>query len=268
LKVIAEGKTDKGTVRENNEDNFCILEKQPLYVVADGMGGHASGEIASKLAIDIIRDYFNNPDTSRQLQIGEYKEDYSEATNKLGSAIRLANKAIFEAAQTNPLWHGMGTTIVAAFLNGKRLSIAHVGDSRIYLIRLGDIEQLTDDHSLVSEQVKREMITKEQARESKMKNVLTRALGVAPEVKVDLNELSLMQGDTLLLCSDGLTAMVPDEDILSVMTATTDPSIACEQLISLANENGGEDNITVITVYIKKESWFSSFFNVKKWFRR
>jgi len=268
LKLIVEGKTDRGIIRENNEDNFCILEKQPLYMVADGMGGHASGEIASKIAIDIIRDYFNNPDASRQLQIGEYREDYSEATNRLGSAIRLANQAIYEAARTNPLWQGMGTTIVAAFLNGKRLSIAHVGDSRIYLIRLGDIEQLTDDHSLVSEQVKREMITKEQARESKMKNVLTRALGVAPDVKVDLDELSLMQGDVLLLCSDGLTTMVPDEDILSVVTSTTDPAIACEQLISLANENGGEDNITVITAYIKKESWFSSLFNVKKWFRR
>jgi len=268
LKIVVEGKTDKGRIRENNEDNFCVLDKQPLFVVADGMGGHASGEIASKIAIDIIKDYFDGPQANRQLQIGEYKTDCSEATNRLGSAIRLANKAIYEAAQTNPLWHGMGTTIAAAFLNGRRLSIAHVGDSRIYLVRSGDIEQLTDDHSLVSEQVKREMITKEQARESKMKNVLTRALGVAPEVKVDLDELSLMQGDTLVLCSDGLTTMVSDEDILSVVGSTSDPAIACEQLIDLANENGGEDNITVITVYLKKESWFSSLFNVKKWFRR
>ena len=158
----------------------------------------------------------------------------------------------------------MGTTIVTAMINDGRLSIAHVGDSRIYLVRAGTIEQLTDDHSLVYEQVKRDMMTKEEAELSEMKNVLTRALGTKPEVAVDLDELTLAQGDALVLCTDGLTTMVSDDDILSVVMSLDDPGAACERLVDMANENGGKDNVTVIVAYLRKSGWLSALFNIFK----
>jgi len=142
LNLTAGGKTDQGLVGANNEDNFYLDEKQGLLVVADGMGGHASGEIASKLAVNVIRDYFEGP----QKLIGAANPAYSDATNKLNCAIRLANQAVYEAAQSSPQLKGMGTTIVAVLLTGNKLSIAHIGDSRAYLIRADNIDQLTDDH--------------------------------------------------------------------------------------------------------------------------
>lgn len=267
--LVISGKTDLGRVRQNNEDNLYFSEGDGLLLVADGMGGHASGEVASKIAIDIMRDYFNGITEGHQLQVGTYQEEFSEPTNRLGSAIRLANQAIYEAAKGNPLWHGMGTTIAATLITGNRLSIAHVGDSRVYLIRAGSMEQLTDDHSFVSEQVKREIISKEQARESEMKNVLTRALGVVPEVDVDLDELSLLDDDVLVLCSDGLTGMVEDDEIFAIVNTLHDPAVACEDLINRANQNGGRDNVTVIVAEItKKKGWLHRFLNFKEWFRR
>lgn len=269
MKFLAGTRTDKGIIRQNNEDNFYVAEGDGILLVADGMGGHASGEVASKIAVDVIRDYFDGIKTGRELQVGRYREEFSEATNKIGSAVRLANQAIYEASKGNPLWHGMGTTVVATLITGNRLSIAHVGDSRVYLVRAGDMEQLTDDHSLVSEQVKRELITKEQAKESDIKNILTRALGVNPEVEVDLDELALLNGDILILCTDGLTTMVEEDEILSVVTTTDDPDMACEKLISMANENGGRDNVTVIVARaVKKRRWFNFLFNLKEWLRR
>lgn len=269
MRFVVSGKTDIGVVRQNNEDNLYISQDDGLLLVADGMGGHASGEVASKITVDIMRDYFNGVKEGRQLQIGPYQEDLSEPTNRLGSAIRLANQAIYEAAQGNPLWHGMGNTIAATLITGNRLSIAHVGDSRVYLVREGSIEQLTDDHSFVSEQVKREIISKEQAKASEMKNVLTRALGVHPEVEVDLEELSLLDGDMLLLCTDGLTGMVDDEEIFAITNTLHDPAAACEDLIARANQNGGKDNITVVIAEIeKKKGWFYRILHFKEWFRR
>ena len=269
MKFLAGARTDKGIIRQNNEDNFYVAEGDGILLVADGMGGHASGEVASKIAIDVIRDYFDGIKTGRELQVGRYCEEFSEATNKIGSAVRLANQAIYEASKGNPLWHGMGTTVAATLITGNRLSIAHVGDSRVYLVRANDMEQLTDDHSLVSEQVKRELITKEQAKESDIKNILTRALGVNPEVEVDLDELALLNGDILILCTDGLTTMVEEDEIVSVVTTTDDPDMACERLISMANENGGRDNVTVIVARaVKKRRWFHVLFNFREWFRR
>lgn len=267
--LAVDGKTDKGLVRQNNEDNFYATEKTGLLLVADGMGGHASGEVASKIAIDVIRDYLDSTGTERPLLLGPLKEEFSETTNRIGSAVRLANRSIYDAAAGNPQWHGMGTTIVAVLLTENLASIAHVGDSRVYLARAGSLQQLTDDHSLVSEQVKHELITKEQARESEMKNVLTRALGVAPEVDVDLDELTLSGDDILILCTDGLSNMVSDEDMLSVVTRFKDPTVACQQLISMANENGGKDNITVVVAYAReKKGWLCSLISFMKWFRR
>jgi serine/threonine protein phosphatase PrpC len=264
LILTARGKTDQGLVRANNEDNFYLDEKLGLLVVADGMGGHASGETASQLAVNIIRDYFQGA----QKLIGNYNHSYAEATNKLKSAINLANIAVYEAAQSSPQLKGMGTTIAAALLSGNKLSIAHIGDSRVYLIRAGNIEQLTDDHSIVSEQVKNDLITKEEAIKSDMKNILTKALGVSPDTEPDLQELTMFDGDILLLCSDGLTIMVSDEAILEIISFAGNPDAVCNSLISAANENGGKDNVTVVAGYLKKKKWYRALFKFMEFFRR
>jgi serine/threonine protein phosphatase PrpC len=268
LQLIVSARTDQGLVRPNNEDNFYVAEERDILVVADGMGGHASGEVASKMAIDIIRDSVHSESGENEPIIGKYNDDYSDVTNRIGSAMRLANMAIYEASQNDPRWQGMGTTLAAVAVNDKRLSIGHVGDSRVYLIRAGDIAQLTDDHTLVYEQVKREIMTKEEADVSDMKNLLTRAVGIRPEVEVDLDELTLADGDILILCTDGLSSMVTDDDILSVVISVEDPSVACDRLVDLANNNGGQDNITVIVAYLKKSNWLSSLFKLFEWFRR
>jgi serine/threonine protein phosphatase PrpC len=264
LNLSARGKTDQGLVRANNEDNFYLDEKLGLLVVADGMGGHASGETASSLAVNIIRDYFQEPSKL----IGDNDPSFSATTNRLGSAIRLANLAVFEAAQNSPQLTGMGTTIAAALLNGNRLSIGHIGDSRVYLIRAGNIEQLTDDHSVVNEQVRRDIITKEEAAKSEMKNILTKALGISMDTEADLDELTMFDGDILLLCSDGLNTMVSDETILDIFSFANDPVAACDSLVDAANKNGGKDNITVVIGYIKKKKWYSALLKFKESFWR
>ncbi|HEX7415638.1 MAG TPA: SpoIIE family protein phosphatase, partial [Smithellaceae bacterium] len=154
---------------------------------------------------------------------------------------------------------GMGTTIAAALMIDNKLSIAHIGDSRVYLIRSDNIEQLTDDHSIVNEQIKRNIITKEDAAKSTIKNLLTKALGISPEAEAELNELTLFDGDILLLCSDGLNTMLTDEAILKIISSAKRPIDACDFLINAANEKGGKDNITVIVGYIKKKNWHSAF---------
>ncbi len=267
MELLVGAKTDVGRTRKNNEDNFLVMEKPRLLLVADGMGGHASGEIASRMAVETIRNFFDSGGR-KGLQIGAYDEDYSEATNRLGSAIRFANMAIHEAAAANPAWQGMGTTVVAGILSDRRLSIAHVGDSRLYLIRAGGIEQLTDDHSVVAEQVKRELISRDEARKSEMKSILTRALGTEAEVDVDLCEMTMSDEDILILCSDGLSNMVTDEDLLSMVSSSKDPDAACAALVDLANSNGGKDNITVVTAYLLKEGWLSSLWKFFGWGRR
>jgi len=264
LKVTACGKTDRGQVRANNEDNFYLDEKLGLLVVADGMGGHASGETASTLAVNVIRDYFQG----RQKIIGEYADNFSEATNRLMSAIRLANQAVYEAAQNSPHLQGMGTTIVAVLLTENKLSIAHIGDSRAYLIRGGSVDQLTDDHSIVNEQVKRSMLTKEEASQSEMKNLLTKALGVRPDTEADLDELTMFDDDTLLLCTDGLSNMITNETALEIISSADSVERACGALIDAANEKGGKDNITAVVGHIQKKKWYSALMKYMEFFRR
>jgi protein phosphatase len=268
LEIIAYGRTDKGLVRPNNEDGFYIDDKAGLLVVADGMGGHASGEIASNLATDVIRDYFKAFKEGRAALMGKFDEEYSEMAKAIGSSVRLANQAIYEAAKSNVAWQGMGTTVAAVAIKRNRLSIAHVGDSRVYLVRAGDIEQLTDDHSVVYEQVKRELLTSEEAQKSEIRNLLTRALGVSSDVEVDVSELTLSAGDILVLCTDGLNTMVSDDDILALAVSTKDPAAVCDRLVELANKQGGRDNITVIVGFIRNKSWISFLLNLKEWFRR
>jgi serine/threonine protein phosphatase PrpC len=241
LKLIAHSKTDKGLVRSENEDHFCIEGSLGFLAVADGLGGRAAGKIASQMGIDTLRDYLKNEKES--------------TTNRMVEGIRLANQAIYDASSSNPEWNGMGTTIAAVLLDENRLSIAHVGDSRVYLIRSGNIEQLTDDHTFVFEQVKRGFLTREEAEESGMKHILSRALGTAPDVDVDLDELTVSEDDKFVLCSDGLSSLVSDDEILSAVMSSTAPGTACEQLVTMANQKGGYDNITVIVAFLYKEGW-------------
>lgn len=250
MKFLAAGQSDKGVSRQNNEDNFCVDEDLRLFIVADGMGGAAAGEVASRMAVETIRNHVKRSSARNEPFVGGYDKRFSGASNRIASGIRLANQSIYEASQSNVKWRGMGTTVAAALLDGSKMSIAHAGDSRIYLIRTSSIIQLTDDHSIVSEQVKSGLLTKEEAEGSEVRNIITRALGSAPSVEVDLDEIDIMDGDRVVLCSDGLTIMVPDSVILSTVAVSDEPDRACSALIDIANKNGGKDNITVALVYL------------------
>jgi len=264
VKLIAFGKTDIGVERTKNEDHFCSDEDIGLFVVADGIGGHASGEVASKMAAEVIRDYMKMSITGKEGVIGERNAHFSEATNRVAAGIRYANQSIYEASQSHATLHRMGTTVAAAFITGNKLSIAHVGDSRVYLVRERELFPLTDDHSVVSEQLKQGLITKEEAEVSRIGNVITRALGYEKTVDIDLNELDIMEGDRILLCTDGLTRMVPDNVILSTVISVDKPEDACTILIDTACANGGKDNITVIVIYVLHDGWISK---LKGYFR-
>ncbi|MFH1014719.1 MAG: Stp1/IreP family PP2C-type Ser/Thr phosphatase [Nitrospirota bacterium] len=250
MKFLAAGQSDKGVSRQNNEDNFCVDDDLRLFIVADGMGGAAAGEVASRMAVEIIRDHVKRSSAGNEPFVGGYDKRFSGASNRIASGIRLANQTIYEASQSNVKWRGMGTTVAAALLDGSKMSIAHAGDSRIYLIRTSSIIQLTDDHSIVSEQVKSGLLTKEEAEGSEVRNIITRALGSAPSVDIDLDEIDIMDGDRVVLCSDGLTTMVTDNVILSTVAVSDEPDRACGALIDIANKNGGKDNITVALVYL------------------
>jgi serine/threonine protein phosphatase PrpC len=264
VQIVSGGVTDVGRVRSNNEDCFRIVEPLNLYVLSDGMGGEAHGEVASAMAVDTVIKYCSDPSSdSAGSSLGTPQPGWSEKTRRLTSAVHLANKNIFDSAEANPEQHGMGATITAAWIDGSRLSIAHVGDSRAYLLRSGTLQQLTSDHSLVAEQVRRGILTPAEAEESEMQSVLLRALGAVSEIQVDTEEHVLFSRDILMLCCDGLTRMVAEAEIAGTLQAETDPTRAAEKLVQLANERGGVDNITVIVVRIGAESrgWFS-------WLRR
>ena len=265
MRIVSGGVTDVGRVRSNNEDCFRIVEPLNLFVLSDGMGGEAHGEIASALAVETIVKYCTDAVNGQApTTYGNLEPAWSERTRWLTSAAHLANKNIYESAEAHPQQHGMGATLTAAWINGSRLSIAHVGDSRAYLLRGGTLQQLTSDHSLVAEQVRRGILTAAEAEESEMQSVLLRALGAHPEVEIDTDEVEIIPRDVLLLCSDGLTRMVTEPEIAGALQAETVPSAAAERLIALANENGGVDNVTVIVVRFEDDAnkgWFS-------WMRR
>jgi serine/threonine protein phosphatase PrpC len=260
VRIVSGGVTDVGRVRSNNEDCFRIVEPLNLYVLSDGMGGEAHGEVASAMAVDTIVQSCQDPngDPNATAVIAS-SSGWSHKTRLLTKAVHLANKSIYDAAEANPDQHGMGATVTAAWIEGSRLSIAHVGDSRAYLLRAGSLQQLTSDHSLVAEQVRRGILTPAEAEQSEMQSVLLRALGAVPEIEVDTEEHLLFARDILMLCCDGLTRMVTEPEIAGTLQAETDPTRAAEKLIALANERGGVDNITVIVVRIGAESrgWFS-----------
>jgi PPM family protein phosphatase len=265
VQIVSSGLSDVGRVRTNNEDSFRIVEALNLFILSDGMGGEAHGEVASAMAVDVINKYCeSDKEDSGATVLDEAPSSISSRTRRLKSAVAQANFQIFQAAQKNPEQRGMGATITALWLKDTLLSIAHVGDSRAYLLRNGNLQQLTNDHSLVAEQVRRGLITPQQAEESEMQSVLLRALGAHPEVEIDTDEVEIIPRDVLLLCSDGLTRMVTEPEIAGALQAEMVPSAAAERLIALANENGGIDNVTVIVVRFEDDAnkgWFS-------WIRR
>lgn len=258
LAIQAAGKTDVGVVRTNNEDNFGYDAREGIFVVCDGMGGQAAGELASKIAVDTVMNYFHQESRKSDSQVlGRGFSDVSDRANSLANAIHLANQAIQDAAAHNPGQAGMGSTIVAVCTAGSEFSIANIGDSRIYLIRGEAIQQLTSDHSLVMEQVRRGLMTLEEAEKSEMQNVIVRALGTEESVEPDLEDHEFVPGDVLMLCSDGLSRYVKENIILEIIRGTEDLEQACEKLIEAAKTGGSDDNITCVLVRAREQdqSW-------------
>jgi serine/threonine protein phosphatase PrpC len=256
LATQAAGKTDVGLVRKNNEDNFGYDNRIGIFVVCDGMGGQAAGELASKIAVETVLGYFHQEEKRSGSEVlGHGFAEVSERANALANAVQLANKAIRETSARDAGAAGMGCTLVAVRIEGNLFSIAHVGDSRIYLIRQGTIQQLTTDHSLVMEQVRRGMITLEEAEHFEMQNVIVRALGSEDSVEPDLADLSLEENDTLLLCSDGLSRYVKDDAMLDVITRIENLDDACNSLIEAAKSGASDDNITCLLIRAVEQSW-------------
>jgi len=269
LDVQVAGLTDVGCVRTNNEDNFGYDQRCHIYVVCDGMGGAAAGEVASKLGVDTVLTYFREASKTHVFPAyGKQFEEHSERANALASAIQLANEAIFEMGNMHAAQHGMGSTVVAVHTHGNFFSIGHVGDSRIYLVRQGEIQQLTNDHSLVMEQVRRGLITREEAERSDMQNIIIRALGSEQSVLPDVDDLVALPGDVLVLASDGLTKHVRDEWMLGIVQEAPTIEAACRDLIDAAKAHGGDDNITCILLKMVERPWYKRFFpggSFKKW---
>jgi protein phosphatase len=263
LVVQAAGKTDVGIVRTNNEDNFAFDVPHGIFIVCDGMGGQAAGELASKIAVDTVLAYFRSAlGSTRRPVLGRKFEGVSEQATALANAIQLANQAIQEAAAQNTLHTGMGSTIVAVRAEGNLFSIANVGDSRIYLIREGGIQQLTRDHSLVMEQVRRGLLTMEEAENSKMQNVIVRALGSEDSVEPDLEDHEFATGDVLLLCSDGMSRYVKEGTMVEVIGRNDVLEQSCAELIQAAKSAGSDDNITCLLVRAVEQTWPGRLFGL------
>lgn len=265
LSIQVAGKTDVGCVRTNNEDNFGYDARHGIFVVCDGMGGAAAGEVASKLAVDTVLTYFRQAAATKRFpKVGEALEDgYSERAKALASSIHLANKAVFEMGKSKASQRGMGSTIVAVLAEKNFFTVGHVGDSRIYLVRGGEIQQLTNDHSLVMEQVRRGLITREQAEKSEMQNIIIRALGSEDTVKPDVDDLVALPGDVLVLASDGLTKHVKDDWMLGIVTEAHSLDGAVHDLIDSAKAHGGDDNITVVLLKMVELPWYKRLW---QWF--
>ncbi len=247
MRLDVQGLTHVGMKRNHNEDNFLMLPDERLFVVADGMGGHSSGEIASKIAVDELAEFFKMT-AKDQDATWPYKMDktrnYDE--NRLATGIKLANVRIYERASSEQKFRGMGTTIVSVHFNQTYAYVAHVGDSRVYFHRAGLLKQITEDHSLLNDYLKAKKLTPEEIEAFPHKNVIVRALGMKDTVQVDVTRLEPQDGDVFLLCSDGLSGMVSDPAISDVLGKQRDLTAACAQLIDLANANGGNDNVTCV----------------------
>lgn len=246
MKVTSVGITDVGRKRQNNEDNYLINDELGLFIAADGMGGHAGGEFASQIAVNTVEEVFLNLEANAEAEPGLDEGGRDRLTrDKLEHAIRLAGRRIWEKALDEPEYRGMGTTALALFVENDKAFISHVGDSRCYRYRTGHVEQLTEDHSLVNEQIKAGLISPEHAKTHRLKNIITRSLGYQEEVEVDTRIEPLEVGDVFILCSDGLSNLVEEVDMQSILSEHRLQDAAMK-LIELANDRGGDDNITAI----------------------
>jgi protein phosphatase len=248
MKILCEARSDVGRKRKGNEDSLFLNPDQRLFVVADGMGGHAAGEVASRVAVDAINEFVTLTGGNEEITWPFGLDDsISYEGNRLKTAIRQANRKVLEAVRESAEYEGMATTVAAVLVDGDVANLAHVGDSRIYLWSDGRILLLTSDHSWVNEQIQSGVISPEQARSHPLRNVVTRALGGRADLVVDVQSRQMAAGDVLLLCSDGLTTMIADDDIARILAeAEGDIARAANDLVAEANERGGEDNITVV----------------------
>jgi serine/threonine protein phosphatase PrpC len=246
-RVLTAGLTDVGRKRTHNEDSFALVEPEALYLVADGMGGHSSGEVASRMAIDTMSEFFQATSADPEAT-WPYKMDKTRGyeENRLVTGIKLANRRIFEASRREARLHGMGTTMVALLVARDGCLIGHVGDSRVYRLRGNALDQLTEDHSLLNDYMKMKQMTQEEIDHFPHKNVIVRALGMKETVKVDAIQDMPQPGDTYIMCSDGLSGPLSDNDIRETVLAHKDLGQAAQALIDKANGNGGPDNITVV----------------------
>lgn len=254
MQVIAAGITDVGLKREGNEDSFFKEDSLGLYVVADGMGGHLAGEVASQVAVEMINKSFRNWIEKNILQdqlFGPSDDTLSLHGNYILSSIRLANRVVYELAMNYEQYHGMGTTIAAIHVTPSRVIVANVGDSRIYLVRDGSIEQLSKDHTIVSEQIDMGVMTVEEAESSPLKHILTRNLGSSEEVEPDIYEVVPSDNDRFILCSDGLTDLVNDGEILEMTQESDDPEELCRRFVEKVLKRGAHDNTTIISIFLR-----------------
>jgi len=253
-KIVILGMTDTGKVRQKNEDSIGYDSALGLVVLADGMGGHRGGEVASSLAVDVIISTIQQQLSQTTQKKTDSKSEFTLESIYLRDAVRSANKQVFEKAETNPEQKGMGTTVVALLFHNGTLSLVHIGDSRCYRLRGSKLEQITKDHSLLQELVDRGFYTSEEAQKSVKKNLVTRALGIDQNVKVDLLEDFVLKEDIYLLCSDGLTDLIDDTDIyLTINKFSDNLEKAAVQLITMANQKGGKDNISVMLCRVDED---------------
>ena len=262
-------KTDPGMVRSHNEDSVFGNPHRGLVILADGMGGYNAGEVASGMATTVLSTELDTAFATRSPDdVNPDGTPYSHAAVR--EQVSRTNSAIYNAAESQPQYAGMGTTLVLALFHDDRVTAAHIGDSRLYRLRDGALEQLTRDHSLLQEQIDAGMISAEEARHSQNKNLVTRALGVDPEVETEIHDHEVRVGDIYLLCSDGLNDMVEDEETaLTLQALGANLELAAMQLIQMANDNGGRDNVSVILVKVLREfpaatSWWQKLLN---WFK-
>jgi protein phosphatase len=253
MKLKLAGLTDVGRVRKNNEDAFFIDEKLGLLIIADGMGGYAAGEVASRIAIDVVRDQVTQGlKTGYIAALGEKPPHLSDKAHLLSSAILAANEVVYALSRQDADKKGMGTTLVAVLVRAGMYAVAHLGDSRLYHFHNKSLRRVTRDHSLVEEQIAQGLITPEEAKNSTGKNILTRALGIGSKVDIDVDEHPLRPGDTLLLCSDGLYRMMEDQTIEEELKILRTPLEMCQNLLAMALDRGGQDNVTVVVGSVGK----------------
>jgi protein phosphatase len=259
--------TDVGQRRDHNEDTIASDIELGLVVLADGMGGYKAGEVASEIAtLTIVAELKESMQTLEPGLVDAVSEMQAESQLVI-DAVAKANESIFSVSESQPQCAGMGTTLVVGLFTNNKLIAGHIGDSRMYRFRQGELVQITQDHSLLQEQLNSGLITPEQAKYSNNKNLVTRALGIDPEVELELHEHDVLPDDIYLLCSDGLSDLVPDEEINATLgTLSANLELAATQLVQMANDNGGKDNISVILVKVLKpfpveRTWYNNFFN-------